>query len=125
MNVHIISQLYIYELLPQLIFFQPQYAQTICCPFAQTIDGAVILISPVENWGMDDVNPAALIEMPDWQQPFSLGPNGRQTLTFRMRHISSLPAADVSYWIVAKLSYFGNVDYRPSVGKLEIVKAQK
>lgn len=90
-------------------------------PFAQTISGNVSIIGPVETWGMQDVNPIELMDVSDWKQSFEVKANGLQTLTFKLSGSSKLKKEDITAWLVAKLTYYGYIDYKSVLGNLEII----
>ena len=87
-------------------------------PFDQPVDGAVTLIGPAESWGLPAFNPAALLEVSPWRGAFHLPARGHSTLVFRLNWGDRLPREDISTWLVAKLTYFGYVDYRQALGRL-------
>ncbi|NOZ56207.1 MAG: hypothetical protein GXO73_05355 [Calditrichaeota bacterium] len=87
-------------------------------PFDQPVDGAVTLIGPAESWGLAPFNPAALLEVSPWHQDFHLPARGRQTLVFRLVWGNLLPRKEINTWLVAKLTYFGYVDYKQALGRL-------
>jgi alpha-mannosidase len=89
-------------------------------PFGQMLEGQVALIGPVESWGLDLVNPIALNEVSPWRQDFAVPAKGEVTLEFAVRANGSMPSADVTQWLVAKLSCYGYVDYKAAWGDLEI-----
>lgn len=91
-------------------------------PYAQAVTGEVTLISPVETWGLLKVNPIALTEFLPWRQGFTIPANGNSALEFSSVAHGVLRSADVKEWAVAKLTYFGYVDYRVALGDLEIKK---
>ena len=91
-------------------------------PFSQTIDGKITMISPVEAWGLSDVNTIALADITPWEKVFSLPAKGKRTLKFTFKGKDIIPDKDTSQWVVAKLSYFGYVDYKKAMGNLEIVE---
>lgn len=90
-------------------------------PFAQAISGNISIIGPVETWGMQDVNPIELMDVSDWKQSFDIEANGLQTLTFKLSRNSTLKDEDIAAWLVAKLTYFGYIDYKSVLGNLEII----
>ena len=87
-------------------------------PFDQPVDGTVTLIGPAESWGLAPFNPAALLAVSPWRQTFCVPARGRQTLVFRLVWGDLLPRTDVSTWLVAKLAYFGYLDYKQALGRL-------
>jgi hypothetical protein len=89
-------------------------------PFSQTIDGNVTLAGPVETWGSCYVNPIRLISVEPWMQPFSLEAGETKMLRFKVEHLQD--KVDNSFWLVAKLSYFGYLEYKPAVGDIGIRK---
>jgi len=89
-------------------------------PYAQSVAGKVTLISPVETWGLPKANPIALTEFLPWQQAFTIPAKGNSVLEFSSVAYGVLPAADLKQWVVAKLTYFGYVDYKVALGDLEI-----
>lgn len=89
-------------------------------PFAQEVYGSVSLIGPAETWGMQEVNPASLMNVSNWQQDFEVKPNSSQKLHFVMKKGNALPPDEVKAWLVAKLTYFGYTDYKTVMGDLEI-----
>ena len=89
-------------------------------PFSQTIDGEVTLIGPAETWGLVEVNPVALARFEPWRQAFSIVGKGEVTLAFDLYRNEKVPKEDAACWAVAKLSYFGYVDYKEAIGALHI-----
>ena len=87
-------------------------------PFAQPVDGMVTMIGPVESWKDCRTNPLGLWKVSPWQQPFTLPAKGTTELHFDIKKPASM--GEKAIWLVAKLSYFGYLDYKPAVGELEI-----
>ncbi len=88
-------------------------------PFSQSVDGSIALIGPVETWGDCPENPVGLIDVKPWKRNFHLPAKGNLKLSF---DIHNLPGrSDDDFWLVAKLSYFGYLDYKQAVGSLGIV----
>ncbi len=87
-------------------------------PFDQPVDGTVTLVGPAESWGLWPFNPAALVDVVPWRQPFHLVPRGKRTLTFVLHFSGRLPRSEVKTWLVAKLTYFGYVAYKRALGRL-------
>ena len=87
-------------------------------PFSQKIDGNVTLIGPVETWGSCTTNPVRMISVEPWMQHFALDAGETKTLRFKVEHLTG--KKDNSFWLVAKLSYFGYLEYKPAVGDIEI-----
>ncbi len=87
-------------------------------PFAQTIDGNVTFAGPVETWGGLETNPIRMVSVEPWRQPFSLDAGETKTLRFKVDHFPG--KEDNSFWLVAKLSYFGYLEYKPAVGDIGI-----
>ena len=95
-------------------------AVTLVNPFAQDIDGEVSLIGPVETWGNGPYNPVGLIAVNPWKQAFHLPARETKTLYFDIKPVNG--ENDNAFWLAAKLSYFGYLDYKPAGGKLLIQK---
>jgi hypothetical protein len=89
-------------------------------PFSQTIDGNLTLAGPVETWGSCDSNPIGMISVEPWMQSFSLEAGETKMLRFKVDHLQD--DVDNSFWLVAKLSYFGYLEYKPAAGDIEIRK---
>ena len=89
-------------------------------PYAQAVTGKVSLISPVETWGLPKVNPIALTEFLPWRQDFTIPAKGNSVIEFSCVANGVLPSTDLKQWAVAKLTYFGYVDYKVALGDLEI-----
>jgi hypothetical protein len=90
-------------------------------PFAQKISGNISIIGPVESWGTNHSNPIGLNSITPWRQNFDISANGSASLKFNLLNESKLSDDDLSTWLVAKLSYYGYVDYKKVIGDLEIV----
>ena len=97
-----------------------QVAVTLSNPFSQAIDGEVSLIGPVETWGDCKDNPVGLVSVNPWKQAFHLPARETKTLYFDIKPVNG--ENDSAFWLAAKLSYFGYLDYKPAVGKLIIQK---
>lgn len=89
-------------------------------PFSQVIDGEVALIGPVETWGLAAGNSYSLVNPSSWRRSFHVAAKGEQTLSFKLSPNGLLSPDETIFWAVAKLSYFGYVDYKAAVGDLEI-----
>ncbi len=87
-------------------------------PFPQPVDGQVALIGPVETWGDCAENMIGLVETLPWRKAFHLPAGGSGRLIFKIEHLPGL--RDDDFWLVAKLSYFGYLDYKAAVGSLKI-----
>jgi hypothetical protein len=90
-------------------------------PFAQKISGDISMIGPVESWGADNSNPIGLNSVTPWRQRFNINANSSESLKFDIKSEGKISDTDISTWLVAKLSYYGYVDYKKVVGDLEIV----
>jgi hypothetical protein len=87
-------------------------------PFTQSVDGDLTLIGPVETWGNCATNTSGLLQVSPWRKAFHVPAGGSEKLYF---DIEPLPGqTDSNFWLVAKLSYFGYLDYKPAAGSLEI-----
>jgi hypothetical protein len=74
------------------------------------------LAGPAETWGDCPSNTTALVTVSPWRRPFHLEPNETKTLTFE---IKSLPGkTDHHFWLAARLSWYGYLEYKPAIGKL-------
>ncbi len=92
-------------------------------PLPQAIDGEVALAGPAETWGDCPSNTVGLIAVEPWKQPFHLAPLETRTLQFR---IHPLPGKkDDHYWLAARLSWYGYVEYKPAGGKLGTMKDER
>ncbi len=90
---------------------------TLTNPLAQAVDGEVALAGPAETWGDCPSNTMALVAVVPWRQPFHLEPNETKTLTFE---IKPLPGkTDRHFWLAARLSWYGYLEYKPAVGKFK------
>ncbi|RLD36742.1 MAG: hypothetical protein DRI73_00095 [Bacteroidetes bacterium] len=93
---------------------------TISNPFAQAVKGNLSIIGPVETWGLQAVNPTSLLSVSPWKQFFEVPPLGTKTLSFELNSNIERSINKNEIWLVAKLSYFGYVDYKPAIGELVI-----
>ncbi len=59
-----------------------------------------------------------MVSVEPWRQPFSLDAGETKTLRFKVDHFPG--KEDNSFWLVAKLSYFGYLEYKPAVGDIGI-----
>ena len=89
-------------------------------PFAQSIKGNVSLIGPVETWGIKEVNPISLMGVAPWRQSFEVPAFGKDTLFFELSPTNNKSIKKSEIWLVAKLAYYGYVDYKPVIGDLMI-----
>ncbi len=89
-------------------------------PFSQAVDGMVTLAGSVETWGGCSTNPIGMITVEPWRQHFHLDAGETGTVTFK---VENLPGKDEdSFWLIAKLSYFGYLEYKPALGDVEITE---
>lgn len=93
---------------------------TITNPFAQAVMGDVSLIGPVETWGMKKVNMVSLNEVSPWKKAFEVPGRSTQIIHFKINSDTDTTLKKGEMWLVAKLSYFGYLDYKAVVGELEI-----
>ncbi len=87
--------------------------------FPQPVDGNVALIGPAETWGDCEANTAGLVKVSPWKMAFHLSANSKQKLYFDINYLPG--RQDDAFWLVAKLSYYGYLDYKTAVGSLDIV----
>jgi len=66
------------------------------------------------------VNSDAFGTLLPWEKAFHIPANGEQTLKFSWIANDLLPQDERAFWVVAKLSYFGYLDYKVAVGNLAI-----
>ncbi len=104
----------------KVIHQNDQVVVTLVNPFSQAIDGEVSLVGPVETWGDCKYNPVGLVAAHPWKQAFHLPARETKTLYFDIKPVNG--ESDSAFWLAAKLSYFGYLDYKPAVGKLIIQK---
>ncbi len=93
---------------------------TITNPFAQPVKGTVSMIGPVETWGMQEVNPISLLGVSPWKQAFEVPAFGTKTIHYKVTPDSGRNMKKGEIWLVAKLAYFGYVEYKPAIGDLVI-----
>ncbi len=89
-------------------------------PFAQSVKGSISIIGPVETWGMEVVNPACLTDVYPWKQIFEVPALGTRKLYFKVTSEKGKSLKKNEIWLVAKLAYYGYLDYKPVMGDLVI-----
>lgn len=89
-------------------------------PFTQSVKGSIAIIGPVETWGLEEVNPACLTDVSPWKQVFEVPALGTKKLIFKVHSDNGEELKENEIWLVAKLAYFGYVDYKPVMGELVI-----
>ena len=93
---------------------------TLTNPLHQAVDGEVALAGPAETWGDCPSDNVALVAVVPWRRSFHLEPDETRTLTFGIRQLPG--RKDRHYWLAARLSWYGYLEYKPAVGKLGIVE---
>lgn len=94
---------------------------TVSNPFAQPVVGYASIIGPVETWGLKEVNPISISRTSPWKQTFEVPALSSKTINYKVEPSMDKPLKKGDIWLVAKLAYFGYVEYKSVVGELEII----
>lgn len=92
---------------------------TVSNPTAETIEGEVALVTPLETWSKDLVGDYALLDISPRTQGFSLTPGATVNLTYTVRaEVDREFSGPDAYWGVVKLMSNGRIvlkrcDHRP------------
>jgi alpha-mannosidase len=84
-------------------------------PNADTIEGQVDIITPIEAWSADEVGRFSLLTVTPRVRPFEIAGGEQVNVSFDMTASEgTLP----TFWAVARLAYNGHVEYLPIPGHL-------